>query len=195
MPDAYNHDKSIEVPRETLAKMQDLCDAANHKTLNPQRDKQTEKPRGSEALHNGREDKETVGLIREIKLKCSENEDYNNESTSEEYGTENGTENGTEILTKSNDLNNSIENDRTMDLTSEKLNDTQVETEHLNKTTTDMIPADLTRDVGLKTLVNVEDLNDGRDNESTLTSEASVAAPCSPGKPEGYHRGQYWIPC
>lgn len=172
--------------------MQDLCDAADHKTLNlPQRDKQTEKPKGSEALHNGREDEETVGLIREIRLKCIENIDYNNESTS----TENGTENGTEILTENNDLNNSNENNRTMDLTSEKLTDTLVEKEHLNNTTADMIPVGLTRDVRLKTLVNIEDLNDGRDNESTLTSEAPVAASCSPGKPEGYHRGQYWIPC
>lgn len=171
--------------------MQDLCDAANHKTLNLQRDRQTEKPKGSEALHNGREDEETVGLIREIRLKCIENIDYNNESTS----AENGTENGTEILTKSNDLNNSNENNRTMDLTSEKLTDKQIETEHLNNTTADMIPVGLTRDVRLKTLVNVEDLNDGRDNQSTLTSEAPVAASCSPGKPEGYHRGQYWIPC
>ena len=193
MRDAYNHDKSIEVPRETLAKMQDLCDAANHKTLNLQRDKQAEKPRGSEALHNGREDEETVGLIREIKLKCSDHEniDYNNESTS----ADNGTENGTEILTESNELNNSNENKRIMDLTSEKLTDTQVEKEHLNNTTTDMIHVGLTRDVRLKTLVNVEDLNDGRDNESSLTSEAPVAASCSPSKPEGYHRGQYWIPC
>lgn len=167
--------------------MQDLCDAANHKTLNLQRDRQTEKPKGSEALHNGREDEATVGLIREIRLKCIENIDYSNESTS----AENGTENGTEILTKSNDLNNSNENNRTMDLTSEKLPDTHVETEHFNNTTTDMIPAGLTRDVRLKTLVNVEDLNDGRDNQSTLTSEEPVAT----GKPEGYHRGQYWIPC
>ena len=72
-----------------------------------QRDKQTGEPRESED-NNGHEDKETVGLISEIKLKCSKDEDYSNEDTS--------ADNETKSLTASQDMNNSNENDKTVDI-------------------------------------------------------------------------------
>lgn len=192
MCDAPNDDKSIHVPSETLAKIKDFCDAANNKTVDLQSDTQTERLRGREDLNNGREDDETVGLISEIKTESpDEIEDFNNDSTS--------ADDGTETLTESEDLINS--NDRTVYLTSETQTDTQVKSEHLNNTTTDKIPVNLTSDVQLKTLVNVQDLKNGEENERTLqlTTEAQVTivttGSSSPGKPEGYHRGQYWIPC
>lgn len=192
MCDAPNDDKSIHVPSETLAKIKDFCDAANNKTVDLQSDTQTERLRGREDLNNGREDDETVGLISEIKTESpGEIEDFNNDSTS--------ADDGTETLTESEDLINS--NDRTVYLTSETQTDTQVKSEHLNNTTTDKIPVNLRSDVQLKTLVNVQDLKNGEENERTLqlTTEAQVTivttGSSSPGKPEGYHRGQYWIPC
>ena len=107
----------------------------------------------------------------------------------------------TETLTESKDLNNGKENDRTVDLTSETQTDTQGKRECLNNTNTDKIPADLTRGAQLNALVDVdvEDLNDGGVNERTLTSDVPVTIVTtgsrSPGRGEGYHRGQYWIPC
>ena len=83
--------------------------------------------------------------------------------------------------TRSKDLN---QNDRTVNLISKTHPDTQGNKEHLISTTTDKIHVELTRDVQLNALVNVEDLNHGGVNERILqlTSEALfIIGSCSKG--------------